>query len=126
VPATSEPRRDALLAHVAEDRQKMSNAQQFANLLAEIDELDAAAGVLGRDMEPHQGAESHAVDEGEIGKIKHNALAAGNQFTHLVQEKVAHAYNQPSVAMDGVDRAVVFDFEGELTSSCNIRHLIIP
>jgi len=44
---SSELHRDALLAHIAEDRKQMGDAEQVADLLVQVDQFEARSRRLG-------------------------------------------------------------------------------
>src|SRR5580692_6342850 len=102
----SELHAHAFFAHIAEEREKMGDSQEVPDLLAEIDELDAGASRFGRDLEAYQGAESHAVDEGQIGEVENDTLVVGNEGVNLVVELAAEPGDKTAATVD--ERHVVF------------------
>src|SRR5580704_8777070 len=98
-PVTLELRPDALFAHIAEERKKMGDAEEFADLFAEIDELDAGASGFCRGIEADKRSEAHAVDRSEVGEIENDALVIGNEGMDFCIEFVADPRVESAVAM---------------------------
>ena len=70
---------DAVFADDGEDREEAGEAEQVANLFAEVDEFEAAACGLGRDIKADESADAHAVGVLDIGEIEDDAFGGGNQ-----------------------------------------------
>ena len=118
----SELHAHAFFAHIAEEREKMGDSQEVPDLFAKIDELDARASRLGRDLEANQRAEAHAVDESQIGEVENDALVVGNEGLNLIVELTAEPGDKAAAAMDERHVALALDFEGERIHSRCIRH----
>src|SRR3984957_8264516 len=102
-------------------RQKISRPQELPNLFAQIDEFETAARRPAGNVEPNQGAESHAVDPDEIGQVQYDSLGFRDQLADLSVENIVHARHQPAVALDDNSVAGTSDFKCERTG-CFVRH----
>jgi hypothetical protein len=110
---------DALFTHIAEERKKIGDSEEFADLLAEIDELEAGASGFCRCVEADKSAESHAVDGGEVSEIENDALVIGNERMDSGVEVIADAGVEAAVAVDESRGAFALDVESEgLRSRC--------
>jgi hypothetical protein len=89
---------DAVFTDDGEDVEEVGEAEEVANLLAEVGEFEATAGVFGGDVEADEGAESHAVSVGEVGEVEDDALVIGEEGANAVEEDVGDAGDEPAVA----------------------------
>jgi hypothetical protein len=104
---------NAFFAHIAEERKKMGDSEEFADLLAEIDELQAGATGFCGDVEPDKSAETHAIDRGKVSEIEDDALVIGNERLDFRIEVVGDAGIEAAVTVHDGGRAFVLDFESE-------------
>src|SRR3984885_9423799 len=88
--------------------QHVGGVEQEADLLAEVDELEAAAFAARGDIQASEGAETHAVHADEIGEVEDDALVVRQQRPELVVEYVADTGHEFAVQSedDGVRVAI--------------------
>jgi hypothetical protein len=92
----------------------VGGVEQEADLLAEVDELEAAAFPARGAVESGESAETHAVHADEIGEVEDDALVIQQQRPDLVVEYVAdtgHGFAMQSDD-DGVRVAVDVQRQG--------------
>jgi hypothetical protein len=89
---------NAVLTHFAKDGEQVGNAEQFADLLAEVNEFKARAGTFGGDVEPDKCAKTHAVDVLQLSEVEDDSLALWQQLPDAMVENVANAEDQASAA----------------------------
>jgi hypothetical protein len=89
----------------------MGGVEQEADLLAEVDELEAAAFPARGDTEAGEGAEPHAVHADEIGEVEDDALVIRQQRPDLVVEYVADTGHEFAVQSDDDGVRVAIDVQ---------------
>ena len=89
----------------------MGGVEQEADLLAEVDELEAAAFPARGNVEAGEGAETHAVHADEIGEVEDDALVIRQQRPDLVVEYVAHTGHKFAMQSDDDGVRVAIDVE---------------
>ena len=94
-----------------EGLQHVGSVEQEADLLAQVDELEAAAFAARRDIESGHGAETHAVHADEIGEVEDDALVIRQQRPDLVVECVADTGYQFAVQSDNDRVRVAIDVQ---------------
>lgn len=104
---------DASLAHLGEYPQEIGEPQHFLHARAKVDEPQFASGALAGYVDPHQRAQTHAVDPFQICKVEHNHLTAWNQPANLVIEKAAHPRYEPAAAVHDALLAFTLDLYGQ-------------
>jgi hypothetical protein len=92
----------------------VGGVEQEADLLAEVDELEAAAFPARGDIEAGEGAETHAVHADQIGEVEDDALVIRQQRPDLVIEYVADTGHKFAVQSndDGVRVAIDVQRQG--------------
>jgi len=92
----------------------VGGVEQGADLLAEVDELEAAAFPARGDIEAGEGAEAHAVHAEQIGEVEDDALVLRQQRPDLVVEYVADTGYELAVQPDddGVRAAIDVERQG--------------
>jgi hypothetical protein len=96
-----------------EGLQHVAGFEQEADLLAEVDELEAAARGARGDIEAREGAETHAVHADEIGEIEDDALVIRAERPDLIVEYVADTGHEFAVQPDDDGVRVAIDVQRE-------------
>jgi hypothetical protein len=91
----------------------MGEAEEVANLLAEVDELEAGSGGFGGDVEANEGAEAHAVGVADVGEVEDDALVVRNEGANAVEENIGDAGDELAVAADDDVAGAVLDLDGK-------------
>ena len=91
--------------------QHVGGVEQEADLLAEIDELEAATCGARGDIEAGQSAETHAVHADEIGEVEDDALVIRQQRPDLVVEYVPDTGHEFAVQPDDDGVRVAIDVQ---------------
>ena len=68
-----------MFADDRKDGEKVGEGEEFFNSLAEMDEVELAAGGFGRGVEADQSAESHAIHVGEVAEVKNDAFGVRDE-----------------------------------------------
>src|SRR5580698_3572766 len=104
----------------------MGGAEKLVNLLAEIHQLQVAAGVSSGNVETHQSAEAATVHARELAQVEDDALVVRDELFDLDGENFRHAGHQPSVAFhhDSVTHSLLVQRQSR--SSCVLRHALLP
>lgn len=89
----------------------MGGVEQEADLLAEVDELEAAAFPARGDIEAGEGAETHAVHADQIGEVEDDALVIRQQRPDLIVEYVADTGHEFAMQSDHDRVHVTIDVE---------------
>ena len=108
---------DAVFAYGGEDGPDVGEFEEFADAFADVDEFEGATGAAGRDVEAHEGAQAHAVHEGEVGEVEDDAFGVWDEFADVGVEDVGEAGDEFTVAADDGGGALAFDVEGEVWRS---------
>ena len=111
----SEP--DAMFADDAKYVQKMGEAEEFPYAFANFEELQLAASRFGRRVEADEGAEAHAVHEGEIGQVQHDSFGDRNHRAHVVVENIGQTGDQLPVASHDGQVVFTLNLKGEVFGS---------
>lgn len=118
---------DAGFSDDCEDVEKVGDAEEVLELLAELHELEAAASGLGGDVEADEGAEAHAVRMLNVGELDDDALARGDERADGGVEDVGGSGDEAAVADDEDDSVgVVLDLSGECGRCGGVRHEAAP
>jgi hypothetical protein len=89
----------------------VGGVEQEADLLAEVDELEAAALPAGGDIETGESAETHAVHADKIGEVEDDALVIRQQRPDLIVEYVADTGHKLAVQPDDDGVRVAIDVQ---------------
>ena len=113
---------DAPFADDGEDLEHVGEAEEVADLLAEVHEFEAAAGGFCGDVEADEGAEAHTVGVFEVGEIEDDAFGGGDEFGDGGVEDAGGSGDEAAVAVDYYGGADGFDVEGERRRGCGGGH----
>jgi hypothetical protein len=89
----------------------VGGVEQEADLLAEVDELEAAAFPARGDIEAGESAETHAVHADQIGEVEDDALVIRQQRPDPVVEYVADTGHEFAMQSDDDRVCVAIDVE---------------
>jgi hypothetical protein len=107
----------------------VGGVEQEADLLAEVDELEAAAFPARGDIESGEGAETHAVHADQIGEVEDDALVIRQQRPDPVVEYVADTGHEFAMQSDDDRVCVAIDVErqgGLLRRVGHGQFIVIP
>lgn len=93
--------------------QHLGGVEQGADLLAEVDELEAAAFPARGDVESGEGAETHAVHADQIGEVEDDALVIRHERPDLVIEYVADTGHEFAMQPDDDGMRVAIDVQSQ-------------
>src|ERR1039458_8116468 len=115
---------DAAFADHGEDVEQVGEAEQVANLLVEVHQLQAATGGLSRHVKPHQRAQSHAVRVLQVGEVEDDSLELRDQRGDFAAEHLGDARDQPAVAVHDhrVAAGTAFHFKPEDRCNGGVGH----
>jgi hypothetical protein len=104
---------DAILADDREDIEEMGEAEEIANLLAEVGEFEGRSGGFGGDVETDEGAEARRVGVAEVGEVEDDALVVRDEGANAVEENIGSAGDELAMAVDNDAAGAVFYLKGK-------------